>query len=137
MAVRVEVTLKVFKLEIAFDENVDEEDVNVVTDATLAFMESRATLEEDVPDGAELANQLHGTAEQRAGRSDLGRRVGNRYAHWGDSLASDPSSLRDLQEMLNPFVLGRIEEAGEQLQGALRVILCDRLGVGEYFNIMQ
>ena len=133
---RVEVTRKVFKLEIAFDEDVEEEDVNVVTDATLSFMESRATLDEDVPDGPEVANQLHGTADEREKKSNIGWRVGNRYAHWGDNLTIDPASKRDLEEMLRPFIIGKVGEAGQLLGGALKVILCDKLGLGKLHVIL-
>ena len=133
MAVRMEVTSQTFKLEIDYgDEEIDENDAGTVKDVALAFMESRACEEDDVPDGVIIADKLHTAAitTDDPQRNDVGWKVGKKYAHWGDNLFKDKATKDQLIAILKPIVEGAVETGGNLFKQALKAILCDKLGVG-------
>lgn len=139
MAVRIEITKQAFRLDIDLGEKreeVDEENINAITNSTLSFMESRACHDEDIPDGVELAGQLHNAADTME-RNDVGWKVGKDYARWGDELFKDPAKREELLSILRPLISGVVETCGQRLKEALKAILCDRFGIGENFGMKQ
>lgn len=139
MAIRIEITKQAFRLDIDLGEKreeVDEENINAVTNSTLSFMESRACHDEDIPDGVEVAGQLHNAAEKLE-RNDVGWKVGKDYARWGDELFKDPAKREELLSILHPFINGVITHGGQLLKEALKAILCDRFGIGENLGMKQ
>ena len=133
MAVRIEITKQAFRLDIDLgekSEEVDDENINAVTNSTLSFMESRACHDEDIPDGVELAGQLHNAAHTME-RNDVGWKVGKDYARWGDELFKDPAKREELLSILHPLIDGVVTHGGQLLKEALKAILCDRFGIGE------
>lgn len=135
MAVRMEVTKQAFRLDIDFgtDPPVDQENINAVTNGTLSFMESKACTAEDLPDGVEIASQIHTAADELA-RNDVGWKVGKDYARWGDELFKDPAKRDQLIAILEPLVTGAVSAGGSLLKRAMKAILCDHLGVGEFYH---